>query len=129
MARSKTISRVAGVAREVDEIERSRVKLLARVEKLRDALNGAAGRTAALKASAEMLGDHAAATVAAAAELRAIEDEARELGVSVMRMNSESLGLIFEAESIKDTLSEVEDEMDRLLSSFIEGRGKKLRGH
>jgi chromosome segregation ATPase len=129
MARSKTSGRLSGVAREVDELERGRATLLARVEKLRDELKAIAGRTAALKASAEMLGDHAATTAAAVAELRAIEDEARELGVSVLRMNSDSLGLIFEAESLKETLSEVEDEMDRLLSSFIEGRGKKLRGH
>lgn len=129
MARSKTISRAARVAMQVDELERGRAKLLARVDVLRAELEAAAGRTAALRASAEMLGDHAAVTAAAVAEIRAIEDEARELGVSVMRMNHDSLGLIFEAESLKETLSEVEDEMDRLLSSFIEGRGKKLRGH
>jgi hypothetical protein len=125
----RAVHRVADLVREIDALERNRSALLDRIEAVRSGLIEAADRIATLRGLGELLKDHVATAAAAAAELKAIENEARETGVAVTRLNSDSLGLIFEADSLKETLSDAEEEMERALSSFIEGRSRKLRGH
>jgi chromosome segregation ATPase len=122
-------ARLVQLAGEIDHLESSRLEMLKRVESIRHDLQNGGLRMAKLRGSVELLREHLANTVAAAAELRAIEEEVRQTGMSVVRMDSDSLGLLFEADSLRESLSEAEDEMERLLSILIEGKTKLPRGH
>ena len=51
-------SRLARFLGEIDELERSRTSLLARVERLREKLLAAGDRTTAMRASVDLLCDH-----------------------------------------------------------------------
>jgi uncharacterized coiled-coil DUF342 family protein len=125
----EAVSRLAELSREVDELEVVRFALIERVERLRGQLQSAGRRTTAAYASIDMLREHVSATMAAAGEMRAIEQEIRELGVATVAMDDEAIGLLFEADSLQKTLTEAEDEMERLLSILIEGKQKQPRGH
>lgn len=121
--------RLAELGCEIDDLERGRAGLLERVEMLRSQLQLIGQRTTAAHASVDMLREHVATSIAAAAGIRAIEREIRELGVATVTMDSETIGLLFEAESLQKTLAEAEDEMERILSILIEGKQKRPRGH
>lgn len=121
--------RLAELSREIDDLERGRTGLIERVERLRHQLQLAGRRTTAAHASVDMLRKHVSTNIAAAAEIRAIEQEVRDLGVAAVTMDDEAIGLLFEADSLQKTLTEAEDEMERLLSILIEGKQKQPRGH
>jgi hypothetical protein len=114
---------------EVDELEAGRVSLLKRVEVARDRLLAAGDRAVSIRASADLLREHIRNSAANAADLRAIKEEVNDFGRSITEVTSESLGLLFEADGIQDSLGEAEEEMDRLLAILVEGKARDPRGH
>ena len=121
--------RLAEVSNDVDELELGRAALIRRIEAVHTGLRQAGGRIAEIRASIVMVKDHLEENAMAAAELRAIRQEVLELEQSFTEVSAESLGLLFEADGLQDSLGEAEEEMNTLLTILIEGSGKKLRGH
>lgn len=125
----ETAIRLAELTARIHEIEAGRLSLIRRFDEVRSELQKSQERASTLKASLQMLREHLATSAAAAAELRALEDEIQSMGVSVVRLDSDSLGLLFEADSLRQLIGEAEDEMERLLTALIEGKTKLPRGH
>jgi chromosome segregation ATPase len=115
--------------REVEELEAGRSGLLKRIEQARVGLVAAGQRTVGLRAAVSILREHLASNAAAASNLRAIRDEMMAIGQSMGELSAESLGLLFEADGIRDSLVEAEDEMERLLEILVEGKPRYSRGH
>jgi len=118
-------SRLARLLRDIEELEKTRTALLQRVERTRSSLLVAGNRTAAIRASVDLLCDHITDVVASAAEMSMLE--AADRGVEEVRR--ESSGLAFEAESLQETLDEADEELERLSSILVERRGKHSKGH
>ena len=121
--------RLAELSSEVDELELGRADLIRRMEAAHAGLQQAGGRIAEIRASTVMVKDHLAENASAAAELRAIRQEVFELEQSITEVSAESLGLLFEADGLQDSLGEAEEEMNTLLTILIEGSARKPRGH
>lgn len=120
------LSRLLG---ELEELERTRAALLKRVEVVRSVLLAAGNRTGTIRASAELLCDHISDTEAAAEELSMLEREMHEVEQDVEQLGREAAGMAFEADSLKETLDEADEELERLSAILIERRGKPSRGH
>ena len=121
--------KLAELSREIDELENGRAALLKRIDRLRVELLSAGNRTTAMRASVDLLCEHITNVVTAMAELRAIEEEMRELGQGLVEDGQESSELSFEADSLLETLDEAEEQLERLSSIFIEGKIRQPRGH
>jgi chromosome segregation ATPase len=115
--------------REVEELEAGRTGLLKRIEQARVGLQSAGDRTARLRAAVAIVREHLASNAAAASNLRALRDEMMAIGQSMGELSAETLGLLFEADGLKDSLVEAEDEMERLLEILVEGKPRYSRGH
>ena len=122
----QSLARLLG---DIEELERTRASLLKRVESARALLLAASDRTGTIRASAELLCDHISDEVAAEEELAMLEREMRDVERDVDQFGREAAGLTFEAESLKETLDEADDELERLSAILIERRGKPSRGH
>jgi phosphoserine phosphatase len=120
--------RLAELSREIDELESSRAALLKRVESTRDELLAAGDRIAALRASVDLLCEHMA-DVVSIDELRLIEDEIRDIGLGVDELGRESTRQSFESDSLRETLDEAEQELERLSEILVEGKVRSPRGH
>jgi phosphoserine phosphatase len=120
--------RLAELSREIDELESSRAALLRRVESTRDELLAAGDRIAAVRASVDLLCEHMA-DVVSIDELQLIEDEIRDIGLGVDELGKESTRQSFESDSLRDTLDEAEQELERLSAILVEGKARNPRGH
>jgi phosphoserine phosphatase len=120
--------RLAELSREIDELESSRAALLKRVESTRDELLAAGDRIAAVRASVDLLCEHMA-DVVSIDELRLIEDEIRDIGLGVDELGRESTRQSFESDSLRETLDEAEQELERLSAILVEGKARNPRGH
>jgi phosphoserine phosphatase len=120
--------RLAELSREIDECESSRAALLKRVESTRDELLAAGDRIAAVRASVDLLCEHMA-DVVSIDELRLIEDEIRDIGLGVDELGRESTRQSFESDSLRETLDEAEQELERLSEILVEGKVRSPRGH
>ncbi|PYP88947.1 MAG: hypothetical protein DMF61_04395 [Blastocatellia bacterium AA13] len=125
----EAVIRLAELSAEIDELESGRSSLIKRIEDARTGLQEAGGRAAEIRASIAMVKEHLAENAYAAAELRAIRQEVLELEQSITEVSADSLGLLFEADGLQDSIGEAEEEMNTLLTILIEGSGKKPRGH
>ena len=128
-AAEATAIRLAELSHEIDELEMSRNALLKRVETLRNALLAAGNRTTSMRASVDLLCEHIAGVVTAMAELRALEAEIRDMGLEMTANSQNTVNLVFEANSLGETLDEAEDEMEQLSSILAEGKPRGSRGH
>ena len=128
-AAEATALRLAELSHEIDELESSRAALLKRVDALRNALLVAGNRTTGMRASVDLLCEHIAGVVSAMAELRELEAEIRDLGLEMTINTREAVNLVFEADSLRDTLDEAEDEMERLSVILADGKARQSRGH
>jgi hypothetical protein len=115
--------------REVEELETGRTGLLKRIEQARAGLVTAGERTARLRAAVGILREHLASNAATASNLRAIRDEMMAIGQSMGDLSAETLGMLFEADGLRESLVEAEDEMERLLEILVEGKPRFSRGH
>jgi chromosome segregation ATPase len=122
----ESLSRLLG---EIEELERTRAALLKRVETARSALLAAGNHTSTIRASAELLCDHISDSMAAAEELSMLEREMHDAEQDVEQLGMEAAGLTFEAESLKETIDEADEELERLSAILIERRGKPSKGH
>ncbi|HEX8091893.1 MAG TPA: hypothetical protein VF762_23780 [Blastocatellia bacterium] len=121
--------KLAELSREIDELENGRAALLDRLDRVRGTLLLAGNRTTAMRASVDLLCEHITNVVMAMAELRALEDEMREVGGGLSDNSQASSGLSFEVNSLLDSLDEAEDQLERLSSILIEGKVRPPRGH
>ena len=114
---------------DLEELERTRGALLKRVETARSVLAAAGIRISTIRASAELLCDHISDTETAAEELSMLEREMHDVEQDVEQLGREGAGMTFEADSLKDTLDEADQELERLSAILVERRGKPSRGH
>lgn len=122
----ESLARLLG---ELEELERTRSALLKRVDIVRTVLLSAGNRTGTMRASVELLCDHISDTETAAEELSMLEREMRDVEQDVEQLGREAAGMAFEADSLKDTLDEADEELERLSAILIERRSKPSRGH
>jgi chromosome segregation ATPase len=122
-------SRLARFLGEIDELEKSRAALLARVERLREKLLAAGDRTTAMRASVDLLCDHISEIEASESEGSMFELDISELQQGMEEAVAEVSGLAFESESLHETLNETDHDLERLASILVERRGKHTRGH
>ena len=114
---------------DLEELERTRGALLKRVETARSVLAAAGSRIGTIRASAELLCDHISDSETAAEELSMLEREMHDVEQDIEQLGREAAGMTFEADSLKDTLDEADQELERLSAILVERRGKPSRGH
>jgi hypothetical protein len=122
-----TALELAEISNEVDDLEASRLALIQRLELLRSSLLETGSRTATIRASLDFLTEHL--TDVALAQMSLLEAELREVGFGVETANREAAALLFESNSIEETITDSEDELENLSRLILEGRAKNLRGH
>ncbi|HEX8183264.1 MAG TPA: hypothetical protein VF747_00895 [Blastocatellia bacterium] len=121
--------KLAELSRDIDELENSRAALLDRLDRVRSTLLVAGNRTTAMRASVDLLCEHITNVVLAMGELRALEEEMRDLGKGLSDNTQMSSGLAFEVSSLLDSLEEAEDQLERLSLILIDGKVRPPRGH
>lgn len=122
-------SRLARLLRDIEELEKTRTALLQRVERSRSSLLVAGNRTAAIRASVDLLCDHITDVVTAAVEMSMLEHEIQEADRGLEEVGRRASGLAFESDSLQETLDEADEELERLSSVLVERRGKHSKGH
>lgn len=122
-------SRLARLLRDIEELEKTRTALLQRVESTRSSLLVSGNRTAAIRASVDLLCDHISDVVTAAAEMSMLEHEIQEADRGLEEVRREASGLGFESDSLQETIDEADEELERLSSILVERRGKHSKGH
>jgi chromosome segregation ATPase len=122
-------TRLARLLRDIEELEKTRTALLQRVDRSRSSLFEAGNRTAAIRASVDLLCDHISDVVTAAAEISMLENEIQETDRNLDEVRREASGLAFETDSLQETLDEADEELERLSSILVERRGKHSKGH
>jgi hypothetical protein len=121
--------KLAELSLEIGDLENGRIALLNRLDQVKARLLTAGHRTAAMRASVDLLCEHATNVASAIAELRALEEEMRELGEGLEGVGKETSALLFESDGLVDTIDEADEELDRLSAILIEGKIKHPRGH
>ncbi len=121
--------KLAELSREIDGLENARVALLDRVESTRAALLAAGDRTAAVRASVDLLCEHMADVAVAIDEISLLEDEIREIGPGAEDLVKITTGQSFESDGLTETLDEAEQELERLSGILVEGKARNPRGH
>lgn len=122
-------SRLARLLRDLEELERTRTALLQRVDQTRADLIAEGNRTAAIKATVDLLCDHLTDVVAFTAEISVLEQEIRETDHTLDDAQKTANRLSFEFESFQQTLDEDDEELERLSSILVDRRGKNSKGH
>jgi len=122
-------SRLARLLSDVEELERTRAALLNRVESARARLLAAGNRTAAIRASVDLLCDHITEVATATTELSILDQDIHDVEQSVKEAVGDTSRLGFETDSLQETLDEADEELERLSSILVERRGKHSRGH
>ena len=121
--------KLAELSHEIGDLENGRIALLNRLDQIRAKLMAAGQRTAAMRASVDLLCEHVTNVASAIAELRAIEEEMRELGEGLEGVGKETSVLLFESDGLEDTIDEADEELYRLSAILIEGKIRHPRGH
>jgi hypothetical protein len=121
--------KLAELSREIDGLETARITLLNRVERTRAALLAAGDRTAAVRASVDLLCEHMADVVVSIDEISLLEDEIREMGPGADELERVTAGQVFESDGLTETLDEAEQELERLSGILVEGKARNPRGH
>src|SRR4029078_6086296 len=121
--------RLARLLRDIEELEKTRTSLLNRVEKARTSLSAVGNRTAAIRASVDLLCDHITEVVTAAAELSMLDGEVQDVDQTLKEAGREASGVTCESDSLLETLDEADDELERLSSILVERKGKHTKGH
>jgi chromosome segregation ATPase len=124
-----TAIRLAELSREIDELERGRAALLRRVIDLRDKLQESGHRTAAMRASVDLLCEHISNVTTVMEDLQVIEDELRTVSGALEDDAKAVPGVVFEAEGLQDALDEAENELERISTILINGKSRSPRGH
>lgn len=124
-----TAIRLAELSRDIDDLEAGRLGLLQRLDHLRSELMRTGQRTASMRASVDLLVEHITNIVASMAELRALEEEMREMNRGLNGAERETMATVFEAESLNDTVAEAEEELDRISAILFDGKDRFPRGH
>lgn len=122
-------SKLARLLRDIDELEKTRTALLERVEKTRSDLIAAGNRTAAIRASVDLLCDHLTDMASADVELSLLEQEVKTADRGIDDARKNAAGNEFESDSLRETLDEADDELERLSSILVDRRGKHPKGH
>ena len=122
-------SRLARLLRDIEELEKTRTALLQRVERTRSSLVVAGNRTAAIRASVDLLCDHITDVVASASEMSTLEHDLQTSDRGMEEVRRDASGLAFESESLQETLDEADEELERLSSILVERRGRHSKGH
>ena len=122
-------SRLARLLSDVEELEKTRTALLNRVESARAQLLADGNRTAAIRASVDLLCDHITEVATAATELSSLDQEMHDVEQGVKEAARDASRLGFETDSLQETLDEADEELERLSSILVERRGKHSRGH
>ena len=122
-------SKLARLLREIEELEKTRSSLLERVEKTRAELIAAGNRTASIRASVDLFCDHITDVATAAAELSVLEEEIQTADRGLEEARKEASGSEFEADSLRETLDEADEELERLSSIFVDRKVKHPKGH
>jgi hypothetical protein len=118
---------LAELTQEIEDLESSRQAILQRLDNLRTLLLNAGNNTTRLRASVDLLSEHM--TELAFAEVIKLENEIRKIGLSLTNSERETSLLLFEGESLEETLTDTEDDLERLSQFIIEGKPKLTRGH
>jgi predicted nucleic acid-binding Zn-ribbon protein len=126
--RPNEATRLARLLRDIEELEKTRAALLQRVERSRESLLEAGNRTAAIRASVDLLCDHLS-DVASAEEISMLENEIQETDRNLEQARREASGSAFESDSLREMLDEGEEELERLSSILVERRSKQSKGH
>lgn len=126
--RPNEATRLARLLRDIEELEKTRTALLQRIERSRSCLLEAGNRTAAIRASVDLLCDHLS-DVASADEISMLENEIQETDRSLEEVRREASSQAFESDSLREMLDEGEDELERLSSILVERRSKQSKGH
>jgi predicted nucleic acid-binding Zn-ribbon protein len=127
--RTDEASRLARLLSDIEELEKTRAALLLRVDRVRTELVLTGNRTAAIRASVDLLCDHISDVVTAAAEMSILEQEMQEEDRGLEEVGRETSGLGFESDSLQETIDEADEELERLSSILVERRGKHSKGH
>lgn len=127
--RSEEAIRLARLVSELDELEKSRLNLLNRIEVVRAKLIAAGDRTMAMRASVDLLCDHISELATTANEFSTFDREIQETRNGLDESVSEANSFAFESESLSEALGESDDDLERLNSLLLERRGKHSRGH
>jgi chromosome segregation ATPase len=122
-------SKLARLLRDIDELEKTRTALLERVEKTRSDLIAAGNRTAAIRASVDLLCDHLTDMATADAELSLLDQEVKTVERGIDEASKNAGVNEFESDSLRETLDEADDELERLSSILVDRRGKHSKGH
>lgn len=126
--RPNEATRLARLLRDIEELEKTRTALLQRIERSRSSLLEAGNRTAAIRASVDLLCDHLS-DVASADEISMLENEIQETDRSLEEVRREASSQAFESDSLREMLDEGEEELERLSSILVERRSKQSKGH
>ena len=121
--------RLARLVAEIDELEKSRIGLLARVESLRAKLLASGDRTMAMRAAVDLLCDHISEIANNASEFSMLERGVHEAQQGLDEAATESSGFAFESDSLQETLSETDDDLESLNSLLLDRREKQPKGH
>lgn len=122
-------ARLAELSREIEDLEDGRAGLLMRIDQLRSSLVSAGQRTASMRASVDLFVEHITTLIASMEELRALEEEMRELNRGLSGTERESTAMVFEVESFNETVAEAEEELERISAILFQGKIKLPRGH
>jgi chromosome segregation ATPase len=122
-------SRLARLLRDVEDLEKTRTELLRRPEQSRSSLLEAGNRTTAIRATIDLLCDHLSDVENAEDELSVLENELQDADRTLEEARREAAGLAFESDSLRETLDEADEELDRLSSILVERKGKHSKGH
>ena len=122
-------SRLARLLSDVEELEKTRAALLTRVESARARLLADGNRTAAIRASVDLLCDHITEVATSSSELSILDEEIQDVELGVKEAIGDTSRLSFETDSLQETLDEADEELERLSSILVERRGKHSRGH
>jgi len=124
-----TAIRLAELSREIDELEKGRAALLRRVIDLRDKLQESGHRTAAMRASVDLLCEHISNVTTVMTDLQVIEEELRTVSGTLEEDTKVVPGVVFEADGLQDALDEAENELERISTILINGKSRSPRGH
>ena len=126
-AQQATAIRLAEVSHELDDLESSRLLLLERIERLREKVLKSGNRATSTRAAVDLLSEHI--TDVAFAEMMKLETHLRDLGIGFDSILQDFDSLHFESESLDHSISDIEDEVERVSRQMLDGKSKYPRGH
>jgi chromosome segregation ATPase len=126
-AQQATAIRLAEVSHELDDLEASRLLLLEHIERLREKVLKSGNRATSTRAAVDLLSEHI--TDVAFAEMMKLETHMRDLGIGFDSILQDFDSLHFESESLDHSISDIEEEVERVSRQMLDGKSKYPRGH